>query len=137
MGKYALINNDLVVNVVAWDGSSEVDFGEGIVSKEIPDDVSVSIGYSFKDGEFRPPALTDEEQSAQDAQEITANLNRKESLIAEVNSTISVWQTKLLVGRKLTDAETKSLNQWLDYYDLLVSVDANTKGSIKWPQKPI
>lgn len=138
MANYALIKDGIVVNTILWAGPEEspMDFGPDITYQVIDDSNIVGIGFSFRDGEFSAPAITDEEQATLDAKAVAENMNRKESLIAEVNSTIAVWQTKLLVGRKLTTAETKSLNQWLDYYDLLVAVDANTKDTISWPSKP-
>lgn len=138
MTNYALIKDGIVVNTIFWAGPEEspMDFGPDITYQMIDDGNIVGIGYSFKDGVFSAPAITEEEQAALDEQAVAANMNRKDSLISEVNSTIAVWQTKLLVGRKLTAAETKSLNQWLDYYDLLVAVDANTKDTVSWPSKP-
>lgn len=35
-------------------------------------------------------------------------------------------QTKLLMGRKLTDTETEQLNAWMDYIDELSAIDTGT-----------
>lgn len=64
------------------------------------------------------------------------NESRKNSLIDSATQKIVVWQTKLLMGRKLTDAETKSLNAWIDYIDSLYSVDTSSGEDIEWPSEP-
>ncbi|KYP94606.1 hypothetical protein WB67_09325, partial [bacteria symbiont BFo2 of Frankliniella occidentalis] len=49
---------------------------------------------------------------------------------------ISVYQTKLLIGRKLTDEENSDLNAWLDYSDKVNAVDTSTAPNITWPTSP-
>ncbi|MBU3754981.1 tail fiber assembly protein, partial [Enterobacter roggenkampii] len=52
-------------------------------------------------------------------------------------SKIVVWQTKLLMGRKLTTDETASLNAWMDYIDAVTLIDTETApDAISWPPLP-
>lgn len=60
----------------------------------------------------------------------------KQSLIDSATQSITVWQTKLLIGRKLTDAETASLNAWMDYIDVLNDTDISDAPDVQWPTKP-
>ncbi|MFA9341797.1 tail fiber assembly protein [Escherichia coli] len=47
-----------------------------------------------------------------------------------------VWQTKLLMGRKLTTDETASLNAWMDYIDAVTEIDSSSATDICWPEMP-
>lgn len=60
----------------------------------------------------------------------------KKNRMDEISLAIAVWQTKLLIGRKLTASETAQLNTWLDYSDLLVAVDTSKAPDIEWPERP-
>lgn len=60
----------------------------------------------------------------------------KESLLSKASSAIAAPQTKLLLGRKLTAEEEKSLNLWLDYMDTLQNTDISTEGNVEWPEVP-
>ncbi|WP_058972656.1 tail fiber assembly protein [Type-D symbiont of Plautia stali] len=64
-----------------------------------------------------------------------ADVNRK-TLLEEATQTIIVWQTKLLMGRKLSDTETESLNAWMDYIDVLNDTNISDAPNIQWPIKP-
>ncbi|HAV8470283.1 TPA: tail fiber assembly protein, partial [Escherichia coli] len=43
-------------------------------------------------------------------------------------------QTKLLMGRKLTQEETSKVNKALDYIDALNSLDISKAPNIEWPE---
>ncbi len=62
--------------------------------------------------------------------------DEKRGLIDKATTAIVVWQTKLMMGRKLTDKETTSLNVWMDYIDELNAVDTSTAPDIAWPSIP-
>ncbi|HAW6069133.1 TPA: tail fiber assembly protein, partial [Escherichia coli] len=49
---------------------------------------------------------------------------------------IVVWQTKLLMGRKLTDEESTQLNAWMDYIDAVTATDTSTAPDVIWPELP-
>lgn len=74
------------------------------------------------------PPLTAEEASAKAEQ-------RKASLLNVAQETISIWQTKLLLGR-ISDDEKAQLNAWLDYIDSLNLIDVTAAESIDWPVPP-
>ncbi|WP_437616569.1 tail fiber assembly protein [Erwinia sp. V71] len=63
-------------------------------------------------------------------------ISERDKLIADATQRITVWQTKLLIGRKLTTEETTSLNAWLDYIDSLEALDLTTAPDIEWPESP-
>lgn len=60
---------------------------------------------------------------------------RKTRLLEMAQDTISIWQTKLLLGR-ISDADKASLNAWLDYIDALTAIDTSLAPDINWPVKP-
>ncbi len=52
--------------------------------------------------------------------------------------TISIWQTKLSLGR-ISDDEKVKLNAWLDYIEELEAIDPNSvedSSTIQWPTAP-
>jgi|EndMetStandDraft_3_1072993.scaffolds.fasta_scaffold45136_2 hypothetical protein len=57
-------------------------------------------------------------------------------LKSEVQNTTYTLNLKLMAGRKLTTKETITLNEWLDYSDLLDELDLSTAPNIEWPTKP-
>ncbi|WP_210459594.1 tail fiber assembly protein [Pantoea ananatis] len=99
---------------------------------------SVGPGYTYFDGKLTPPPEpTDEEIKAQHEAEVKFfNEIEKESRLSFATKKIVVWQTKLLIGRKLTDSESLSLNNWMDYIDALHSIDADTSDKLSWPVAP-
>lgn len=81
------------------------------------------------------PVLIDPPEPSHDQLVATAEA-RKASLLSDARAAISVWQTKLLMGRKLTDAESVSLNAWIDYIDTVAAIDTSTAPDINWPVPP-
>ena len=61
----------------------------------------------------------------------------KQFLLDEATQRITIWQTKLLMGRKLTDNESSSLNAWMDYIDAVTAVDTSTAPDIVWPEQTV
>ncbi|WP_368926694.1 tail fiber assembly protein [Proteus columbae] len=59
----------------------------------------------------------------------------KQSLIDEAKTEISVYQTKLLLGR-INEEEKQQLNQWVDYLEALASIDVSLAPEITYPNKP-
>ena len=55
--------------------------------------------------------------------------------LTEAKDKISVWQTKLLMGR-IGDGEKAKLNAWLDYIDSLESLNIDKAEGIIWPVPP-
>lgn len=130
VSRYALVEDGVVKNLVSWDG--EGDLFDGYTVVELTQDVEVSIGWTYADSTFTaPPApvLSQEEQ-------VTAAENEKSSRLEAAKSAIVIWQTKLLMGRKLTDTETTQLNAWMDYIDAVTDIDTSTAPDITWPEQP-
>ncbi|HGH3388971.1 TPA: tail fiber assembly protein [Citrobacter freundii] len=61
---------------------------------------------------------------------------KKESLISDAMTSISVIQLKLSAGRKLTTEETEKLNAVLDYIDNVTATDISIAPEINWPVVP-
>lgn len=61
---------------------------------------------------------------------------KKQYLIAEVQTETQMLQTKLALGR-IKEDEKALLNVWLDYLDELEAVDVSTAPDIIWPVKPV
>lgn len=68
--------------------------------------------------------------------DIAAAEAQRQQLLVVAQQSITVWQTKLLMGRKLTENESNKLNIWMDYIDALEAVDVSTAPSIEWPAIP-
>lgn len=126
---YAIIENGTVVNVVLWDGEAEwsPDAGEAVKT-----DGTVSIGWSYKDGVFSAPPVPEPSQK-----ELIASAEQEQaSRLDAAKSAIVIWQTKLLMGRKLSDAESTQLNAWMDYIDVVTAIDTSKAPDITWPTAP-
>ncbi|EMG9441125.1 tail fiber assembly protein [Escherichia coli] len=124
---YALVVENVVANIVLWDGVSKIEQDEG---KLVACAHEVGIGWGYQKGKFiKPPepVLTQEEQIE------LANEQRQE-LIASATAHIEseMWNTKLLLGR-LSEEEKASFNVYLDYIDALKAVDTSTAPDITWP----
>ena len=52
---YAVVLNDVVTNVIIWDGISDWSPSEGVVVL-IPEETSVLIGFNYIDGIFTDPS---------------------------------------------------------------------------------
>ncbi len=66
--------------------------------------------------------------------------SEKVELLGAATDKIRVWQTKLMMGRKLSDNDTAALNTWMDYIDALDAVDtsaASAEASIDFPALPV
>lgn len=61
---------------------------------------------------------------------------KKQALLDEATSKITIWQTKLLMGRKLSDSESAQLNVWMDYIDTVTAIEPENAPQINWPEKP-
>ena len=81
------------------------------------------------------PAWIDIPPLSAEQQIIQAELH-KQFLLDEATQRITIWQTKLLMGRKLTDDESSSLNAWMDYIDEVEKTKTDTAPDIEWPVSP-
>lgn len=60
---------------------------------------------------------------------------KKSALLAEAQSTISLWQTELQLGI-ISDDDKASLIAWMKYIQALNAVDTSAAPDIEWPVKP-
>lgn len=77
--------------------------------------------------------VTDE--SAQKGGQVQEAKQQKSALLAEAQSTISLWQTELQLGI-ISDEDKASLIAWMKYIQALKAVDTSTAPDIEWPVKP-
>ncbi|USR60671.1 tail fiber assembly protein [Lelliottia amnigena] len=70
------------------------------------------------------------------AADIAAAESDRQRLLNIAQQRITVWQTKLLMGRKLTESEASQLNAWMDYIDAVTDMDTSPAPSLEWPSAP-
>ncbi|MCC7581571.1 tail fiber assembly protein [Enterobacter roggenkampii] len=128
--RYALVKNGVVENLVSWNGEGEL-FSE-FVTVELNDDSVASVGWSYNGKEFTPPP----EPEKTHAELVVEADAEKQSRLDYATTRIVVWQTKLMMGRKLTTDETAALNAWMDYIDAVTAIDTSTAPDITWPNQP-
>jgi len=130
--QYAVIDNtEKISNIVLWDGESDWQPQEGFTAVACSPG-ECFIGGSYLEGAFFPP----EPESVPIEQLIEQAEQRRATLLSNAQISISVWQTKLLMGRKLTEDESAKLNEWMDYIDLVSGIDPSTAPDISWPVAP-
>ncbi|HHH0547729.1 TPA: tail fiber assembly protein [Yersinia enterocolitica] len=130
MANYAVIENGMVVNVIVWDGVAGLGDGDQMIIETVD---GCGIGWTYAGGEFIPPPVAD-----QDPAELIASADaEKQNRLSYATNKIVVWQTKLLMGRTLTDSESAKLNAWMDYIDAVQAIDTSTAPDINWPESPV
>ncbi|HHQ9377740.1 TPA: tail fiber assembly protein [Enterobacter roggenkampii] len=131
VSRYALVKNNAVENIVAWDGDGDL-FSE-YLTVELAEETPCSVGWNYDGKDFTPPP----EPEKTHAELVVEADAEKQSRLDYAASKIVVWQTKLLMGRKLTTDETASLNAWMDYIDAVTAIDTETApDAISWPIHP-
>ncbi|MDZ8148847.1 tail fiber assembly protein [Escherichia coli] len=129
MANYAVIENGMVVNVIVWDGVAGLGDGDQMIIETVD---GCGIGWTYAGGEFIPPPVADQDQA-----ELIASADaEKQNRLSYATNKIVVWQTKLLMGRTLTDSESAKLNAWMDYIDAVTATDTRTAPDVIWPELP-
>lgn len=77
--------------------------------------------------------MTDKE--AQHKADVEAAEQQKAALLAEAQTTISLWQTELQLGI-ISDEDKASLIAWMKYIKAVQAVDTSKAPDITWPDKP-
>lgn len=75
-----------------------------------------------------------DDAEAQHAAAVAEAEQQKEILLISAQQSISVLQTKLMMGRKLTDDETDKVNKTLDFIDEVTAIDTDLAPGIQWPE---
>lgn len=119
--------------------------GETVYSTETGESVIVSLPGDYPEGTTTlAPAtpydtwngsewVTDNE--AQHKADVGAAEQQKAALLAEAQTTISLWQTELQLGI-ISDEDKASLIAWMNYIKAVQVVDTSKAPKITWPDKP-
>ncbi|ELT3493456.1 tail fiber assembly protein [Citrobacter freundii] len=131
-------------DLTAWEYVSD-HRGETVYSTETGESVIISLPGDYPDGTTTlAPAtpydtwngsewVTDNE--AQHKADVEAAEQQKAALIAEAQTTISLWQTELQLGI-ISDEDKASLIDWMKYIKAVQAVDTSKAPDITWPDKP-
>ncbi|WP_217548783.1 tail fiber assembly protein [Pantoea sp. GbtcB22] len=138
----AIVLNGSVLNVAYFEDNSDTkgfDFeqvnGEGAYGVPVEDGTAVGAGYTYADGVFTAPPMTDEEIEQQRAQKLQMNIDIKAGLISQTIRMMAPLQAAVDIGNA-TDEETSSLKTWQQYLVALNRIDPNTSDDIDWPEAP-
>ena len=107
--------------------------GETVYSTETGEAVIISAPGDYPDDTttLAPPTDT----KAQHAADVEAAEQQKAALLAEAQTTISLWQTELQLGI-ISDEDKASLIAWMKYIKAVQAVDTSKAPDITWPDKP-
>lgn len=119
--------------------------GEKVYSTETGEAVIISApgDYPNDTTTLAPPTPYDTwngsewvtDTKAQHAADVEAAEQQKAALLAEVQTTISLWQTELQLGI-ISDEDKASLIAWMKYIKAVQVVDTSKAPDITWPDKP-
>lgn len=119
--------------------------GETVYSTDTGESVIISLPGDYPDGiTTLAPAtpydtwngsewVTDNE--AQHKADVEEAEKQKAALLAEAQTTISLWQTELQLGI-ISDEDKASLIAWMSYIKAVQTVDTSKAPGITWPDKP-
>ncbi|HIF6257279.1 TPA: tail fiber assembly protein [Enterobacter ludwigii] len=119
--------------------------GEMVYSTDTGESVIVSLPGDYPEGTttLAPSTpydtwngsewVTDNE--AQHKADVEAAEQQKAALLAEAQTTISLWQTELQLGI-ISDEDKASLIAWMNYIKAVQAVDTSKAPKITWPVKP-
>lgn len=119
--------------------------GEKVYSTETGEAVIISAPGDYPDDTttLAPPTPYDTwngsewvtDTKAQHAADVEAAEQQKAALLAEAQTTISLWQTELQLGI-ISDEDKASLIAWMKYIKAVQAVDTSKAPDITWPDKP-
>jgi len=119
--------------------------GETVYSTETGEPVIVSLPGDYPEGTttLAPSTPYDAwngnewvtDTKAQHAADVEAAERQKAALLAEAQTTISLWQTELQLGI-ISDEDKASLIAWMKYIKAVQAVDTSKAPDIIWPDKP-
>jgi len=119
--------------------------GETVYSTETGEAVIISApgDYPNDTTTLAPPTPYDTwngsewvtDTKTQHAADVEAAEQQKAALLAEAQTTISLWQTELQLGI-ISDEDKASLIAWMKYIKAVQVVDTSKAPDITWPDKP-
>ena len=119
--------------------------GETVYSTETGEAVIISAPCDYPNDTttLAPPTPYDTwngsewvtDTKAQHAADVEAAEQQKAALLAEAQTTISLWQTELQLGI-ISDEDKASLIAWMKYIKAVQVVDTSKAPYITWPDKP-
>lgn len=101
---------------------------------ELADDYTFDVPATAFDLWTEDGWITDSDKIS--AAQIAEAESTQSALLNTATQSIVVWQTKLLRGRQLTEAEASALDLWLDYIDQLEALNTSLAPNISWPEVP-
>lgn len=126
MSIYARIENNKVAEIFETDGDIKEMFPDSFIWVDVTGEkTQPQYGWDYEKGKFSAPVINYASIAEQE----------KQYRMNVATDTISIWQTKLLLGR-LGNSDKVKLNSWLDYIDALNDVDVTNAPSITWPDAP-
>ncbi|MGF6492783.1 hypothetical protein ABIE56_000940 [Luteibacter sp. 621] len=129
---YAVVQDGVIVNVVAWDGVTAWEAPDGTEVVEIPADVNAGIGWSFAAGVFTapPPPVTPPTSADQILAENTAPRN---AMRYAATRAIPPLQDAVDIGEAI-DADASMLKAWKTFRVAVNGVVLTANPS--WPSPP-
>ncbi|HHN9180934.1 TPA: tail fiber assembly protein [Escherichia coli] len=132
------------VNFTAWEYVAD-HRGETVYSTETGEAVIISAPGDYPEGTTTLAPSTPYDTwngsewvtntEAQRAANVEAAEQQKAALLAEAQTTISLWQTELQLGI-ISDEDKASLIAWMKYIKAVQAVDTSKAPDITWPDKP-
>ncbi len=122
MAKYAIVENEKVINIVEWNGDTNVWTPPSGTTTALIGDASVGIGMTYKDGSFQIPAVSPFEPTDSEKWALLRK-SRNEKL------TESDW---------MGNSDVTMTDSWKTYRQALRDLPANTSDPDEptWPTEP-
>lgn len=133
--RYAIISNGIVINTIMWDGKSEAGLNPDEESILLQDDDAAGVGYTYNNGVFSPPPLTEEEKKLQAQLAIQELIDTKSALMTFAGNKISTLSDAVELEMATLEEEAE-LTLWKKYRVLLNRVDIKSSPEIDWPTIP-
>lgn len=144
IGLWALLQDDLVINVFEWedDDIGSLNFGEGTELIRVPDEQRDDplIGMAFINGMFVPPPKTPAQLAAEEAQRKRDNINKAQWEYSNASSKITAAKEQIEDQDFSFGATEETLNaeqdKWRPYRILLRAYLKESDGSDEPPENP-
>ncbi|HHQ9378185.1 TPA: tail fiber assembly protein [Enterobacter roggenkampii] len=129
VSRYALVKNNAVENIVAWDGDGDL-FSE-YLTVELAEETPCSVGWNYDGKDFTPPP----EPEKTHAELVVEAEQQKTALLAGATAIIAPM-ADAQAGGYIEDSDVPRLAEWQRYRYKLTKVDTSTAPEISWPEPP-